>query len=283
MMVEVLKTGLYDSIQDLGRFGYQHLGVPTSGAMDQYAASLANSILANQDYAAVLEFTVLGPTLKFHIETAICITGMQSNAKLNREAIENNSVTHIKQQDVVSFGQRVLGCRGYIAVLGGFQSPNIMGSRSMCQHITPQQRLTKNDQLDILSQPLVDHHSNAHVKTPISHFETDKLNVFEGLEFGRLSKSQQEVVVQQEFTVSKDGNRMAYPLEGVLKNSLQSIITGPVLPGTVQLTPSGQLIVLMRDCQTTGGYPRILQLTEMAINQLSQKAPGEKFTFKIAH
>ncbi|TXE10963.1 biotin-dependent carboxyltransferase family protein [Gelidibacter salicanalis] len=282
-MVEVLKTGLYDSIQDLGRFGYQHLGVPSSGVMDQYAASLANSILGNQDHAAVLEFTVLAPTLKFHIATAICITGMQSYPKLNGVAIENNSVTHIKQQDVLTFGQRVLGCRGYIAVLGGFQSPNIMGSRSMCQHITQQQRLTKNDQLDILAQPLVDNHSNAHVKTPISHFETDKLHVFKGVEFGKLSKSQQQVLVQQEFTVSKDSNRMAYPLEGVLDNSLQSIITGPVLPGTVQFTPAGQVIILMRDCQTTGGYPRILQLTEMAINQLSQKTPGEKFTFKIAH
>ncbi len=179
-MVEVLKTGLYDSIQDLGRFGFQHLGVPTSGAMDQYAFTLANSILGNQDNAAALEFTLLGPTLKFHSGTAICITGMQSNAQLNGQSIETNSVINIKPHDVLSFGQRILGCRGYIAVLGGFQSENLMGSRSMYQHITYEHRIKKHDQLKILEQSLPYICSNAHVKTQISHFETDILNVFKG-------------------------------------------------------------------------------------------------------
>lgn len=281
-MVEVLRTGLYDSIQDLGRLGYQHLGVPTSGAMDQYAASLANSILGNQPEDAVLEFTLLGPSLRFHISTAICITGMQSDAKINGRSVSNNTVININQQDRLSFGQRILGSKGYVAVLGGFQSENVMGSRSMYQNITQKPRILKNDQLSILQLTLINRQPNAHVNTPVSHFNSAQLEVFKGMEFNRLSRVQQDLLFKKEFMVSKDCNRMAYPLEGCLENNLESIITGPVLPGTVQLTPSSQMIVLMRDCQTTGGYPRILQLTEMAINQLSQRAPGEKFTFKIA-
>ncbi len=74
---------------------------------------------------------------------------------------------------------------------------------------------------------------------------------------------------------------MAYQLEETLEHSLPSILTSPVLPGTVQLTPSGQLIILMRDCQTTGGYPRVLQLIEAAINLLSQKKFGDAFCFTL--
>ena len=83
------------------------------------------------------------------------------------------------------------------------------------------------------------------------------------------------------YSISKDNNRMAYQILPVLKNSLESILTSPVLPGTVQLTPSGQLIILMRDCQTTGGYPRILQLTERSINILSQKTTNSVVKFSL--
>ena len=85
----------------------------------------------------------------------------------------------------------------------------------------------------------------------------------------------------QEFTVFKENNRMAYQFQELVTNNLKDIITSLVLPGTVQLTPFGKLIVLMRDCQTTGGYPRVLQLKESSINLLSQKKVGDKIKFKL--
>ena len=279
-MIEILKAGLYDSIQDLGRFSYQQYGVPISGAMDQYSAKLANSILGNEQNEAILEFTLIGPKLKFHSDTVICLTGMKCRAKLNEQAIENNTFVIVKKDDVLSFGSRVIGCRGYLAVLGGFQSEKVMKSRSFYKFITEKHRLKTADTLQILNLPLKTKASNAILKTPRSHFELVEIKVMKGVEFELLSADQQYQLFDKEFTISKDSNRMAYQLDERFENTLEPIITAPVLPGTIQLTPSGQLMLLMRDCQTTGGYPRLLQLSEMAINQLSQKIPGQKFRFK---
>lgn len=281
MMVEILKAGLYDSIQDLGRFGYQQFGVPISGTMDQYSSKLANAILGNKNDDAVLEFTLMGPKLKFHSDTAICLTGMESQAKLNDRLIKNSTYIIVKKNDVLSFGSRVLGCRGYLAVLGGFQAEKAMESRSFYKTITEQQRLKTDDTLELLVLPIQIKDSNAIIKIPKAHFEDVELEVFKSIEFDRLSRDQQDRLISKEFTISKDSNRMAYQLEETIENTLDAIITAPVLPGTIQLTPSGQLLLLMRDCQTTGGYPRILQLSEMAINRLSQKMPGQKARFKV--
>lgn len=280
-MIEVLKSGLFDTIQDLGRTGYQSFGVPQSGAMDQYASTLANSILGNSLAAAVLEFTLMAPQLKFHSDTVICITGMESGALRNGNPIENNSYVPMVKNDILSFGSRQLGCRGYIAVLGGFQSDEVMESRSFYKLVTSQDRLWAGDQLPILNLNAEISVSNALVKTPDAHFHTQELEVREGVEFKKLNSEQRDQLLTKKFTISKDSNRMAYQLQETLENTLNAIITAPVLPGTVQLTPSGQLMLLMRDCQTTGGYPRILQLSEMSINQLSQKIPGQKFRFKL--
>lgn len=280
-MVEVLKAGLYDSIQDLGRFGYQQFGVPISGAMDQYSAKLANAILGNKSHDAVLEFTFIGPKLKFHIDTVICLTGMECQAKINGQPIENNTYVVVKREAVLSFGQRVFGCRGYLAVLGGFQTEQVMKSRSFYKNITDQQRLKTGDFLKLLDLPIQIKHSNATIKTPKAHFEEVELEVFKSIEFHTLSQDQQDQLLSNEFTISKDSNRMAYQVTETIENHLEPIITSPVLPGTIQITPSGQLMLLMRDCQTTGGYPRIFQLSEMAMNRLSQKIPGQKFRFKV--
>lgn len=281
-MVEFLKYGLYDSIQDIGRFGYQSLGVPLSGAMDQYASALANSVLDNWAHAAVLEFTLVGPKLKFHTDTAICITGMESQPHLNGQSIDNNCYIKVAKSDVLSFGQRRRGSRGYLAVLGGFQSEKILNSRSFYKDITGKERFGTGDRIEILELHPKTNLPNALVKTPTLHFENTQLKVFRGMEYELLSSEQKQLLCAAEFTISKDSNRMAYQVEETVSNTMPPIITSPVLPGTVQLTPSGQLMLLMRDCQTTGGYPRIFQLSEMAINQLSQKMTGEKVSFELS-
>ena len=91
-----------------------------------------------------------------------------------------------------------------------------------------------------------------------------------------MSKTEQELLIETQFTISNDNNRVGYRLKEVFKNQLKPILTSGVLPGTVQLTPSGELIILMRDCQVTGGYPRVLQLTEEAINILAQKRSSQR-------
>src|SRR5699024_10702469 len=102
-----------------------------------------------------------------------------------------------------------------------------------------------------------------------------------GPEWKKLPSSLKERLVEGEFHVSSANSRMAYQLQEKLENNLSGILTQPVLPGTMQLTPAGNLIVLMRDCQTTGGYPRVLQFSEKAINQLAQLRQGDNFKINL--
>lgn len=278
-MVEVLKTGLFDTIQDLGRFGVQHLGVPYSGAMDQYSAIVANTILGNDTNNAIIESIFQGPTLKFQSDTEICISGANANPKLNNRSIKMNLAISVKAGNILSFGKLEYGSRIYTAVSGGFQTEASMNSRSMYANITKSNRLVKGDTLNISESTVSTQDAYSAVKINRSHFDAQELEVFRGPEFELLDANLQSKLLNTMLTIATSSNRMAYQFEERLNNELDSMITSLVLPGTVQLTPSGQLIVLMRDCQTTGGYPRVLQLTEAAINRLAQKNFGKQIRF----
>ncbi|WP_435413392.1 biotin-dependent carboxyltransferase family protein [Psychroserpens mesophilus] len=279
-MVEVLKNGLYDSIQDLGRFDVQEYGVPFSGAMDLHSAKVANLILGNVLSSAVLEITIHGPKLLFHCDTEIALSGADLSPMINSKRVRMNSRIQILKNDVLSFGKRNYGCRAYVAVKGGFQTEFIMNSCSMYYPITMSSQLKKGDFISISEQHSTVEKPFALMKMTKSHFEVTSIEVTKGMEYSNLSEREEEMLFSTEFTVSNDSNRMAYQVKESINNTMESIITSLVLPGTVQLTPSGKLLFLMRDCQTTGGYPRILQVTESSINQLSQKIFGDKFRLK---
>lgn len=279
-MIEVLKTGLYDTIQDLGRFNVQEFGVPYSGAMDLYSAKLANTVLGNSITDAVMEITHVGPRLRFHCNTEIVLSGANLSPKLNSESINMNARIRVRKDDILSFGKRNYGCRSYLAVCKGFQTEFIMNSFSMYKTVTIESQLKKGDQLSISERN--DENSNAFATLKINklHFEANEIEVFRGIEFNDLSDLEKHTLLSTEHTISKDSNRMAYQLNEMLENKITPIITSLVLPGTVQLTPSGKLLILMRDCQATGGYPRVLQVSKASINQLSQMISGDKFRFK---
>tara|TARA_R110000868_G_scaffold327789_4_gene588696 strand:+ start:164 stop:1018 length:855 start_codon:yes stop_codon:yes gene_type:complete len=280
-MVKVLKPGFYSTIQDLGRFGFQEFGVPYSGVMDIKATAMANALLGNDENDAVLEMTMTGATLQFEIHTCIALSGADLSAKLNEKPIQLNKMILVKPNDILSFGKLNHGFRCYLAVFGGFRTETVMKSRSMNQNITKQIMLQKNDELKISNSITSNLKHHASIKFEASYIELSDIKVFKGPEFEFLTKSQQNELFSKSFTISKDNNRMAYQLEEAFQNDLKPIITSAVLPGTVQLTPSGKLIVLMRDCQTTGGYPRVLQLKESSIDVLGQKFTGKTINFKL--
>ena len=280
-MVKVLSPGFYSTIQDLGRFGFQDFGVPYSGAMDEKAARLANVLLGNNDCAAVLEQTMSGAELQFESKTCIAITGADMQPKLNSEPIEMNKIVAVSAGAVLSFGSLKQGFRSYIGVYGGFQTEVVMGSRSMYHAITSKIIIQKGDglQIPILEQELPLQH--AHVKVDSSYLDSEVIEVFKGPEFEFLTKQQQERLFDLTFHVSKNNSRMAYQLEELFSNTLEPILTSGVLPGTVQLTPSGNLIILMKDCQSTGGYPRVLQLKDESLSVLAQKYTGASIKFNL--
>lgn len=280
-MLKVLQSGFYTSIQDQGRFGFAEYGVPISGVMDQYAAQFANTLLGNDDSASVLEMTMLGGTFQFTEPTVITVAGADVDLKLNNSPVKQHAVLSIKTNNVLSIGKMTKGFRSYLAVKGGFKSEQVLGSSSQYYPITKTQRIAKNDTIPYETFKMDYHKQHATVKFKALYLEQPTLEAFRGPEFDQLSAVQQEQLTNTIFTVSKNNNRMAYQLEPLLKNALQPIITAPVLPGTVQLTPKGNLIVLMRDCQTTGGYPRVLQITAASINALAQKSMGKPLKIRL--
>jgi len=278
-MVKVLKSGFYSTLQDLGRIGFEKYGVPVSGVMDIYTAKLANALLHNNAADALLEITMTGPTLLFSHDTFICITGARMNPLLNQDTIKQNHVVKVSAGDILTFGKLELGFRAYLAVSGGFKGEEVMNSRSMYANITSLVTINNGDALQIATPSNILERTHSAIKVNTNHFITKNIEVFKGPEFDKLSKKQQKLLFSQDFIISKDNSRMAYQLKELLENNLKPIITSLVLPGTVQITPLGKLIILMRDCQTTGGYPRVLQLKETSINVLAQKFTGNKIRF----
>ncbi len=270
-MLKILKSGFYTTIQDAGRFGHRVYGVPVSGPMDAYSSQFANAILGNTNDEALLELTMTGPTLHFLEPTLIAISGADMQPKLNNRPIKMNVSISIQANDIVRFSNNLSGFRAYLAIKDGFLSETVLGSRSMYTPITKASRIMINDTLEYSSIGYNQRELNANVKYNKDIIEDYILDVYKGPEFNTLTNNKQNQLLETSLSVSKHNSRMAYQLEPLFKNDLEPILTAPVLPGTIQLTPSGQLIVLMRDCQTTGGYPRVLQLTEKAINILSQK------------
>jgi len=280
-MVKVLHSAFGLTVQDLGRFGYARFGVPNSGSMDQYASKLANKILNNPKDAAVLEITNGGCKLVFETTTSICLTGADYSVKLDDKDLKLNRLVQVEKGSVLSFAKRKYGFRTYLAVKHGFKTQPVLGSRSMYQTITRSFILKKGDRIKIEPDLNYIHSPAAKVRIEMEHFKTKGIDCYQGPEFELLNAFQQKLLKETEFKISVNNTRMGYQLEQCIENTVSQMLTSSVLPGTVQLTPSGRLIILMRDCQVTGGYPRILQLSEQSINRLAQKSTGETIRFKI--
>ena len=278
----ILSDSIQTSVQDLGRKGYRSFGVPISGAMDKYSAILANKLLNNAEDLPVLEMTMSGPKIMFEDHTLFVLTGADLSPALNGEPIQMNHAYSVKTSDVLSFGKMNMGVRAYLGVKGGFLTEKVLGSYSMYEGITPKSIVKKGDRLRIASYDSELEITASKIKVKPSHFTTNKLEVTKGPEFNRLTKEQRDKLFSMTFKIDPLCNRMGDQLKNKfppLKNN--EIITSITIPGTVQITPSGKLIVMMRDCPTTGGYARILQLTDMAINQLAQKKENDRFKFDL--
>lgn len=279
-MIKVLHPGMYSSVQDQGRLGFAKMGVPVSGAMDSYSSKMANILLKNHQKAATIEITFGAAKLEFTEDTYICVTGADFSPKLNEDIIEMSTVYEVVQGSVLTFGKRKYGVRTYVAVQGGIQTEELLKSKSFYSGITSQFQLKKGDELPIAFKKPYNNRGFSKIKKLEELFSWNELVCYPGPEFHQL-KEDQIAQLKQPFSISEDNNRVGYRLNEVLKNDLKPILTSAVLPGTVQLTPAGKLIILMRDAQVTGGYPRVLQLSSFAIDILSQKMTGEKIQFKM--
>ena len=275
-MIKFISKGLYTTIQDDGRFGYRNIGVPSSGYMDRESAQTANLIIDNPINNPVIEATLIGPTIKFEKSTFICITGSDFNPMLNESRISLYTPVKVNRGDILKINNSSFGSRCYISIKGGIKVDKVLGSKSYYPQISDSSIIEKGDEFKFETN-----NSEPNYKLINQKFELNKnLKVFKGPEFNSLNKGSINKIIDQEFSIGIN-NRMAYNLKEKIQAGTTSIISSPVIPGTVQLTPSGQMIILHRDCQTTGGYPRILQLDEKSLNNLAQLKIGDKIKFEI--
>ena len=275
-MIKFISKGLYTTIQDDGRFGYRNIGVPSSGYMDRESAQTANLIIDNPINNPVIEATLIGPTIKFEKSTFICITGSDFNPMLNESRISLYTPVKVNKGDILKINNSSIGSRCYISIKGGIKVDKVLGSKSYYPQISDSSIIEKGDEFKFETN-----NSEPSYKLINQKFELNKnLKVFKGPEFNSLNKGSINKIIDQEFSIGIN-NRMAYNLKEKIQAGTTSIISSPVIPGTVQLTPSGQMIILHRDCQTTGGYPRILQLDEKSLNNLAQLRIGDKIKFEI--
>mgnify|MGYP001313170795 FL=1 len=275
-MIKVIQPGLFTTIQDGGRHGYRNIGIPTSGFMDQESAWAANKIVDNDREECLFEITLTGPTLIFNGNYVISITGGDFNPLINELPVKMYQPINVKLGDTLKINNTKNGARCYLAISGGIDVKSIFGSKSFYSNISESYYLRKGDEIKISNNS-----NNKILKKNKLKFKLNRsMEVFEGPEFDLLSIKVKKMVLKNEFTI-RTNSRMAYNLEEKVQIGIKSIISSPVMPGTVQLTPSGKIIILHRDCQTTGGYPRILQLNKSSLNHLSQIKSNEKIKFSL--
>lgn len=284
MSIRIQKPGMLTSVQDIGRYGHQHLGISVCGAMDINAFRRANQVVGNAANEAALEVTLIGPRIEFLDDVVICVAGADLSASLDGEPLRLGRAYEVKRGAILSFGARVNGCRCYIAFAGGIDVPNVLGSRSTDLRVGfggwNGRALRADDVLPLRAdRPTT---PDATVLNPTAPAAEITVRAMRGPHLGMLNpESAARLFGEATFRVGAQSNRMGYRLEGhpLERSAKAEILSEPVQFGTVQLPPDGNPIILMADCQTTGGYPRILDVAAVDLPLLAQAIPGSQVRF----
>ena len=284
--IEVIDGGFLTTIQDLGRPGYQRFGVPVSGAMDQYAMRIANLLVGNDEGSAVLEITLLGPILMFSSKARIALTGSDLGAAIDGIPIGSWRSVNIPKGSTLSFLGRRSGTRSYLAISGGLDVLEIMGSRSTSirEGIGGLQGrpLTKGDILQAFPSktglPLI-----AVPKLHIYHYsDTQQVRVILGPQQENFTEQAIKTFLSESYKISNDCNRIGIRLLGpkLSHKSGPDIISDGTSFGSVQVPGDGMPLILMADRGTTGGYAKIATVITPDLWKLSQVLPGNNLTFE---
>ncbi len=281
MGLKILKEGLFTSIQDRGRFGFAGIGVPQSGAMDRYSAKIANMLVGNDASEAVMECTLIGPKILFEKDALVVLVALDAEVVLNQEKIPLLKAVKVKKGDELHIKQITQGTRLYMAINEGFQTAEVLKSKSFYTPLTKTEKVEKQESLAFSTFAHQKQKDFAKVNYEKEALTTSKIKVFKGPEWHLLPKTLQKKIIESSLHLSKNTSRMAYQINEKFPNNLSGMLSQPVIPGTVQLTPDGNLIILMRDAQTTGGYPRVLQLAPESINAVAQKKQGDLIELEL--
>lgn len=292
MSLIIKQPGMLTTLQDLGRYGLRNLGFSTAGAMDTLAARVTNLILGNPENAPVLEFTLTGPTLEFHKPTIICLSGGSADATVGNQFVAPNCVTPIKAGQTLKISGLKTGCRGYLGVKNGFQAREVLGSCST--HLAAGigglsgRALKESDRLGYNSwsakkgfQPdiAVGREFTQYLE---NQADSQPVRFIRGPQSSWFSKQSLHHFYSQSYSVHPDSDRMGYRLCGqkIESSYSENLITEGTTAGSIQVPPDGQPIILMSDCQPTGGYPKIGNIISADLPRVAQLKPSDTVTFQ---
>ena len=297
MSLTIIKPGLLDTVQDLGRTGYGRLGINAGGVMDRYAAQVANMLVGNDTLEAVIEIHFPGAQFLFEQNALVSVTGADFTAMLNDEQIPLWHPLVVRKNAVLHFPKLQSGSRCYLAVHGGFCVNKWLNSYST--HLKAGaggfkgRRLEKGDELPfkesciyfagLLKQGREFEVLKWQVDTGNTYKHPNEICIIKGNEWDQLTAQSQQILLEDNFTIHPFSDRMGYQLKGAdLKREQNTeLVSSGVSFGTIQLLPGGQLIVLMADHQTTGGYPRVGHVISAHLPKLAQLRPSDCIHFKM--
>ncbi|TCD05604.1 biotin-dependent carboxyltransferase family protein [Pedobacter frigidisoli] len=300
MQIKILKPGILSTIQDLGRMDFLSQAVPTSGAMDTLSARIANKAVGNPDDFAVIEFTYAAAELETLTDVLVAYAGDGAILSINGNNLPSERPLFIPKGNTIKLKNNPDGARTYLSIVGGWAAKTVMGSKST--YLTAGfgghygRSLIAGDVLS--NDPITSQLSKTMIKklksdtpkflnwsipkTLLLSSNRKVIRVFPGREFSKFNGLSITNFFSSTFKIAVNSNRMGFHLEGnlMLQRKKEELLSTAVAPGTIQVTGSGNLILLMADCQTTGGYPRIAQVAAVDLTLCAQLKPGDSLQFE---
>lgn len=299
-MIHVLKPGLLTTVQDLGRPGYQQYGVVVGGALDAFAARVANLIVGNEDNAAVFEMAQTGPELRFDREAIVAWCGADFAAQIGDEPLPCDRAVRVAAGETIRFGLARSGLRAWLAVAGGLDVPLVMGSRSTYRRAGigghAGRPLQAGDDLQVFAP-------SGWARQILSALGAGRkrattwtvrpgtmgrpaaagvVRAVRGPECTWFTLDAQRAFFSAEWTATKEADRMGVRLAGPVLERRQSgdMVSSAVNAGIVQVPAAGQPIVLLPSRQSVGGYPRLASVATVDLRRIAQLRPGDRVRFE---
>jgi len=276
--VRVLRPGLFTTVQDLGRWGWQSRGVSVAGPMDVFAHRRANALVGNPREAATFEVTLAGPELEFEDARFVAVCGASFALTVDGRDVPVEALFQVAGAGRLAFGTRHRGARAYVAIDGGVDTTPVLGSRAT--HAPSSmggfngRALAAGDRVPLGPAARRAARTQPHLTPPAGDAV---VRVLSGPQDDYFVGDVFEALASAPYTVGVQSNRIGFRLEGpsLLHTRRPDIISDPAPIGSVQVPASGQPIVLMADRQTTGGYPKLATVISADVGVMGQLAPGD--------
>lgn len=287
MSLIIKRAGVLSLLQDPGRYGYQDIGVTTGGTMDSHAFNWANKLLDNPQETTQIEITMGAFKATFNKPTSFAICGAESDITLNGQTITPWSSYHAQAGDILEIGYAQKGLRSYLSVSGGFTIKKTLNSSSTVTRDNfgglsqNGQKLQDGDALPYPGKLLA---FTRKVPNPFlpDYKQSVEIGVLPTYQFDSFTPQARNLFFSAEYTITPDCNRMGYRLAGpAIESNTKNFISEGIALGAIQIPSNGQPIILMKDRQTIGGYPKIGCVCQKDLNLLAQSPPGTKVRFVL--